>query len=120
MLPMLVATPAAHAKMIRGCAIKPKTKCVGKNLAGAKLKGANLQGGNFKGANFKGANLQGVNLKGAVLTGASSGKVTGKPKALPSGWTLIAGYLVGPGANLDGAALAKANLKNMKDRKSVV
>ena len=45
----------------------------------------------------------------SVLTGAQNGKVTGNPK-LPSGWALVNGYYIGPGANLKDANLSGANL----------
>ncbi len=56
------------------------------------------------------ADLNGVDLKGAILTGVISGGITGTPLALPSGWSLVDGYLIGPGANLTKAALSGAAL----------
>lgn len=65
---------------------------------------------NLTEANLNGANLTGVNFTGARLTGVSSGAITGTPAALPTNWSLVAGYLVGPGANLFEAALNDADL----------
>ncbi len=44
------------------------------------------------------------------LEGVRSGNVSGTPTALPSGWILGDGYLIGPGANLAGADLSRLNL----------
>ena len=106
----------------------------GANLKGANLKGANLKGANLKGANFESANLTGakmtnadlrgadveyavlddVNFDGADLTGASligvQGFINGVPKALPAGWRVFNGYLVGPGANLTNVDFAGENI----------
>ena len=106
------------------------------NLDGAGLRGANLTGArsgaikgrpslsndwiisngyligpgaNLTGANLTGANLTGANLTGANLTGARSGNITGSP-ALPTDWIISNGYLIGPGAYLDGANLNNAYL----------
>ena len=67
--------------------------------------GANLTNISF--ANF---NLSGVNLTNAILTGVTSGGITGTPLALPSGWLVIGGYLIGPNANLNGANLSGLDL----------
>ena len=45
-----------------------------------------------------------------MLTGVTSGGITGVPAALPPGWRLVKGYLVGPAANLKNANLLGANL----------
>jgi alpha-tubulin suppressor-like RCC1 family protein/uncharacterized protein YjbI with pentapeptide repeats len=68
----------------------------GANLSGANLTGANLSGVNLTGANLTNANLSGTDLTGAILTGVRSGGITGTPSALPTGWALVNGYLVGP------------------------
>jgi uncharacterized protein YjbI with pentapeptide repeats len=82
----------------------------GANLTGATLSGANLTGANLTSAVLTGANLSGTNLTGATLTGVTSGGLIGTPAALPAGWTIVVGYLIGPGANLTGANLTGANL----------
>jgi len=78
-------------------------------LRGAFISGSTLANGNFENVDFTGASINNVNLDGADLTGAtlnyvSSGSVTGTPKALPSNWSILNGYLVGPLAQLGGAA----------------
>jgi uncharacterized protein YjbI with pentapeptide repeats len=57
--------------------------------------------------------LTGANLTGAILTGVDSVSITGPPSALPSGWIFLAGYLIGPGADLHGASLVGANLSGI-------
>jgi uncharacterized protein YjbI with pentapeptide repeats/5-hydroxyisourate hydrolase-like protein (transthyretin family) len=93
------------------------------NLAGTDFAGANLSGANLSGANLSGADLEQVKLTGADLDGAKltnanltdviSGGVTGTPVALPTGWILTQGYLVGPSANLVGANLAGVDLQHI-------
>jgi len=53
--------------------------------------------------------LGSINLSGANLTGVSSGGIVGTP-AIPAGWILVDGYLVGPQANLTDASLSGADL----------
>lgn len=66
------------------------------NLTGLNLTGAFMNNANLTGAVLTGTNLTGVNLSAATLTGVTSGGIVGVP-ALPTGWTLVDGYLVGPG-----------------------
>jgi uncharacterized protein YjbI with pentapeptide repeats len=80
------------------------------NLSNANLAHANLTGASFAGAIVTGANLDGVNLAGDNLNGIVSGDVTGTPAALPAGWSLRDGFLIGPGASLNGANLAGQDL----------
>ena len=96
----------------------------------ANLKDANLANATLSFAHLAGANLDGAKLAGANLYGVRSGNITTTPASLPSGWTLVSGYLLGPGrpdwcaaaagsdmsgadlvyANLDDAVLVNANL----------
>ena len=67
-------------------------------LSGARLRGANLAGANLTRANLghadlRGSRLQGTGLRGAILIGVISGRITGRPAALPVGWLLRRGYL---------------------------
>ena len=82
----------------------------GDNLTGLDLEGADLTGANLTNAIVTGADLGGANLMAAVLAGISSGSATGVPFALPSSWSFINGYLVGPGADLTNAQFQSANL----------
>jgi len=74
----------------------------GANLAGADLTSAYLDGANLAGAILTGANLSDIWLTGANLAGVRSGAnyADPNPPHLPPNWTLVNGYLVGPGANL--------------------
>jgi uncharacterized protein YjbI with pentapeptide repeats len=76
----------------------------GVNLAGAFMNNATLTNARLTGANLSGANLSAANLKGVV-----SGGVVGTP-ALPPGYVMVSGYIVGPDVNLSGANLAGARL----------
>ena len=92
------------------------------NLTKAKLRSANLTEATLTNANFTGANLRNANLTNtavystnftnAKLTGVISGFVGGAPSILPSGWSLIGGYLVGAGADLTNANFQWANLRD--------
>lgn len=83
-------------------------------------------GSDLTGCDLRGRDLTGVDLTGATLTGVRSGANTGVPAALPAGWRLSSGYLVGQqaylaraalntsdlaGADLTGAELISANLR---------
>ena len=129
----LTGTPAslpAGWSIISGDLVGPGADLSGANLANANLSGLNLTGTDFDGANLTGANLANANLTGASFSGAVvtnadldgvnlsgdnidgivSGGVTGTPTALPAGWSLRGGFLIGPGASLIGANLAGLNL----------
>jgi uncharacterized protein YjbI with pentapeptide repeats len=67
-------------------------------------------GADLTGADLSGLNLTDADLTGANLSGVRSGNITGTPVALPSDWSLISGYLIGPGADLTGADLTEAIL----------
>ena len=77
----------------------------GKDLTGFDFSGANLTGVNFTNANLTGANFTNANFTGATLTGVKSGGIIGTPQTLPPNYTLVKGYVVGPGVNLTGANL---------------
>lgn len=68
-------------------------------------------------ATLTGADIDGADLSAADLRGVTSGRVVGVPKALPTGWHHIGGYLVGRYARLwdvnatDHASLASVNLE---------
>jgi uncharacterized protein YjbI with pentapeptide repeats len=66
-------------------------------------------GANLGGANFADVDLSGIDLSSANLAGVSSGNTT-TPAQLPTSWRSVAGYLIGPGANLTGANLTGVNL----------
>ena len=86
----------------------------GADLTNADLAVSDLRSLNFSGSTLLGAHLQGSKLTGATLKGVSSGGVMGVPDSLPDAWTLIGGYLVGPGADLTNARLTRKNLTGVK------
>ena len=51
-----------------------------------------------------------MDLSAATLTGVRTGGITGAPDSLPEPWKLIAGYLIGPSADLTNANLTGADL----------
>ncbi|MDF7825873.1 pentapeptide repeat-containing protein [Pontiellaceae bacterium B12227] len=85
------------------------------DLSGAILSNVNFSGAtdmraDFSGADLYGANLDGAALEGAILDGVASGSITGTVAALPAGWLLTHGFLIGAGANLSGANLQGVDL----------
>ena len=91
----------------------------GVDLHGCDLTGADLTGADLTNANLTYATLTNANLTNANLTigfanmkGVRSGGITGTPVALPSGYRIAMGYLVGLYADLTDAKLAGANLNN--------
>ena len=95
------------------------------NLRSANLQGVNLTNRVLTDANLNSANLTGVtlskatNLYRANLAGVKSGGIVGETANLPTGWKLINGYLIGPGAdlaeaNLEGADLTGVTLTRVK------
>ena len=73
--------------------------------------GADLHNADFSSSDLSGVNLELCDLSGATLKNVQSGNVSGMPNALPNGWILRNGYLVGPAANLSGASLEGVNLQ---------
>ena len=83
------------------------------NLNGADLSGADLSGVNLFDASFTGADLNGTDLAGANLVHEISGGITGTPSALPSGWSVVSGFLEGPGADFDNGDLTGIDLAGL-------
>jgi uncharacterized protein YjbI with pentapeptide repeats len=91
----------------------PSDLIEGADLAGRDLKDSNLTGAYLAGANLTGANLTGANMTGADLYGVISGRIVGTPASLPTGFSLVQGYLFGPGANLTGDNLTGFDLSSL-------
>lgn len=83
------------------------------NLTGADLAGASLSDAMLDSANLANTNVAGTDFSNSALIAVASGGMTGTPSALPSGWTLAGGYLLGPEADLHGAALHGLNLSGL-------
>ena len=60
-------------------------------------------------ATLQGSDVAGANFLGSDFTGVVSGGDTGSG-TLPSNWSLVSGYLVGPGANLTDGNLTDAKV----------
>lgn len=82
----------------------------GTDLFGADLSGATLAGAILRDCNLSSVDLTGADLSGLTMRGDPSSGITGTPRLLPVDWSLVEGYLVGPGADLDEADLSFADL----------
>ena len=97
----------------------------GLNLSNANLSGANLgtddlSGFDLSNANLSfalvgGTNMAGTDLADANITGIHSANIVGTPSALPSGWVLYNGYLIGPEVALSNVDLSGAPLPSDQD-----
>jgi uncharacterized protein YjbI with pentapeptide repeats len=61
---------------------------------------------------LSGTNLEGMDLSQFNLTGWRAVNITGVPAALPDGYGIVGGMLVGRGVNLEGADLSGLNLSS--------
>ncbi len=93
-----------------GYLIGPVANLLHANLAGANLSNLDFAAANLTDADLQTANVSAANFPGALLTGVKSGGLTGSLPTLPGGWSYSAGYLIGPGANLNGANLTLADM----------
>ena len=82
------------------------------NLTNCSFKDRDLSNVDLTGSNLHGSDLTGTDLSSATLTNVSSGSLVGTPSHLPEGWQLIAGYLIGPQANLSNADFTNMDLTN--------
>ncbi len=80
------------------------------DLFGANLVGADLDGADLLGADFTSSDLAGTLMANSNLMGSTSSGVTSSPSTLPTGWSVVSGYLIGPGADLEDAELSFAGL----------
>jgi uncharacterized protein YjbI with pentapeptide repeats len=104
----IIGTPAVFPEdwsLVDGYLVGPLANLTGANLTDADLSSADLGYSTLADANLSGADLSGVDLNRVI-----SGGIIGTPSALPSGWLLVDGYLIGQGANLNDANLNGANL----------
>jgi uncharacterized protein YjbI with pentapeptide repeats len=102
----LVGVPSAlpdHWTIGRGFLIGP----------GAVLTGADLSGLDLTGLDLTGSHLEGADLTGSTLDGLRSGDITGTPTALPAGWVLKGGVLIGPGADLSNTVIDDKDLSGV-------
>ena len=99
------ATLPSKWSLVGGYLIGPAANLTNGNLANTGLAGADLAG-----ANLTGADIDRAVLTNADLSGVISGDLIGIPRHLPADWSVVSGYLVGPGAFLYGANLGGADL----------
>jgi uncharacterized protein YjbI with pentapeptide repeats len=71
----------------------------GADLTSANLKGLNLSKADLTGADLSGADLSGTALSKTYLYGTRAVGITGNPSALPMGYGVVGGTIVGPGMN---------------------
>lgn len=132
------ALPAGWSVVGNGYLVGPGADLIGANLGGADLRNLIAKGTNFRDADLSYADLSGARLGGATFTGSnlshtqmhatdldeadlssanlygvSSSDITTTPTALPAGWQLVRGHLVGAGAFLSGADLGGADLSGI-------
>ena len=107
----IIGTPLLSSaySMINGYIIGPNVSLNGIDLTSFDLAGADLAGADLTGATLTAANLSGAYLYGASLNGVASGLITGSP-TLPSAYSMIKGYIVGPGVDLTNADITDVNL----------
>ena len=85
------------------------------NLENAILTGTDLYGCNFVEAKLDGSNLEGADLRQTTLYRVKGTNITGNPKVMPEGFSIVDGNIIGPGvdlsfANLQGIVLENLNL----------
>ena len=89
------------------------------NFAGSNLTNASLANAIVTGANFTGANISGANLSTSSLASAQLSGFSGTPSALPVGWIIVNGHVLGgfgpslANVDLSGAYLQGLNLEGV-------
>ena len=73
----------------------------------------NLTGVDFSGVDLRYTNLTNVNFAGANLFNVRSGFISGTPQQLPTLYSFIGGFIIGPNTDLSGADLSGGNLANV-------
>jgi uncharacterized protein YjbI with pentapeptide repeats len=73
----------------------------------------NLTGVDFSGVDLRHTNLTNVNFVNANLYNVRTGFITGTPQQLPTLYSFISGFIIGPSTDLSGADLSGGNLANV-------
>jgi uncharacterized protein YjbI with pentapeptide repeats len=73
---------------------------------------SNFTNSDLYSADLSGIDLTGIDFSGATFTGVSSGNVSGNP-ALPPGYSIVNGYIVGPRVDLSNADLINQDLSGV-------
>ena len=100
-------------EVVGGYLVGPTANLNSADFSGADLTGADLTRANLRSATVTNAILVGANLENATLAGVVSGGVSGSPAALPIGWNIVDGYLLGRSADLVGANLSGATIDSI-------
>jgi uncharacterized protein YjbI with pentapeptide repeats len=100
------ASLPANWTVVGGYLFGPTANLFQANLSGLNFGNADLQQANLQDAKLADVNLGTADLSQATLDGVTSGGVVPNLGVLPESWSDNNGFLVGPGANLDGENLA--------------
>ena len=73
----------------------------------------NLTGVDFSGVDLRYTNLTNVNFANANLYNVRTGFIIGTPQQLPTLYSFIGGFIIGPSTDLSGADLSGGNLANV-------
>jgi uncharacterized protein YjbI with pentapeptide repeats len=87
--------------------LRPGDISVNGNIVGI---GADLTNADFTDADLTGVNLTGIDLTGTTLTGVSGQLLAASGTTLPTGYTIVNNYILGPDVDLTGADLTDADL----------
>lgn len=85
-----------------------------------KLYNADLSFVDLSGYSLASTSIDNATFTGATFTNLRSGGVGGVAAALPTGYYLVGGYIVGPRVNLTNAALAYQNLSGIEIRGATI
>ncbi|TVZ00001.1 pentapeptide repeat-containing protein [Trebonia kvetii] len=105
------ASLPAHWSAVSGFLFGPTADLYRANLAGVNFGSADLHQASMGDARLKGANLGTADMALADMTGVTSGAVVPGQALLPGGTAVVNGFIVGPGADLEGANLAGFRLR---------
>ncbi len=96
----------ANWSLVGGYLFGPTANLLGANLTGLSFGDADLHNADLIDADLRNVNLGNANLTTADLGGVRSGGVVASAGDLPVEWSVEGGFIVGPGANLNGEDLA--------------
>jgi uncharacterized protein YjbI with pentapeptide repeats len=105
----LTGEPAAlpaNWTMLGGYLLGPTANLYQADLSGLNFGDADLEQASLQDAKLANVNLGTADMSQANLDGVTSGGVVPNLGVLPGGWSVENGFIIGPGANLDGENLA--------------
>jgi uncharacterized protein YjbI with pentapeptide repeats len=80
------------------------------DLTGANLTSADLHGAFLNWAKLTSSDIGGTDLGSSSLTALTTGGIIGTPSALPAGYSMADGYIIGPTVIMNGINLSGMNL----------